>query len=447
MDSSRFSSTGASSTTLPLTTLRSSDRGDQAELGPGRVRTLPSPQPLPREERGRRDAGQRRPRRRWRGEAALWARPGADRSPRALPPSGPQVTTWPGPISYGRAGRETPRKQSRTLPQRHLGIRGQGLRARDPFPGPARTGGGKTRPWLPASPSPPPRRGRRAPAPPLVAAARLGAARSGLELRAGSLRPRPMSGPGSGAADGGTPATYPPADAIPARAVHPPRSCQSCGHEKREPRSRALTAPLGRRRPGRTKAAHRGRRLLLPRPRGSRDPRYARRKIVATERGCRRRGGWRGGLGAAGNGSGLPRAMDAPGAGSALVQKPRRNRGVLPLSRCRRPAAAMIIPVRCFTCGKIVGNKWEAYLGLLQAEYTEGYGARSGGGEGGLQRGREASLGRPARQGQTPAGRGSRPAGRGGRRHSHPVSGDPGGAFCPRVSVSPALRRTLPPAV
>ncbi|KAJ8333713.1 hypothetical protein SKAU_G00410320 [Synaphobranchus kaupii] len=25
-----------------------------------------------------------------------------------------------------------------------------------------------------------------------------------------------------------------------------------------------------------------------------------------------------------------------------------------------------------FTCGKIVGNKWEAYLGLLQAEYTEG---------------------------------------------------------------------------
>ncbi|MED6287155.1 hypothetical protein CHARACLAT_013504 [Characodon lateralis] len=34
--------------------------------------------------------------------------------------------------------------------------------------------------------------------------------------------------------------------------------------------------------------------------------------------------------------------------------------------------STMIIPVRCFTCGKIVGNKWEAYLGLLQAEYTEG---------------------------------------------------------------------------
>ncbi|XP_006895788.1 PREDICTED: DNA-directed RNA polymerases I, II, and III subunit RPABC5-like [Elephantulus edwardii] len=41
---------------------------------------------------------------------------------------------------------------------------------------------------------------------------------------------------------------------------------------------------------------------------------------------------------------------------------------------CGRPrhAAAIIIPVRSFTCGKIVGNKWEAYLGLLQAEYTEG---------------------------------------------------------------------------
>ena len=30
----------------------------------------------------------------------------------------------------------------------------------------------------------------------------------------------------------------------------------------------------------------------------------------------------------------------------------------------------MIIPVRCFTCGKVVGNKWEKYLELLQAEYT-----------------------------------------------------------------------------
>ncbi|XDB66212.1 hypothetical protein AB1E18_019521 [Capra hircus] len=48
--------------------------------------------------------------------------------------------------------------------------------------------------------------------------------------------------------------------------------------------------------------------------------------------------------------------------------------GVGPPGReaCSSRAAAMIIPVRCFTCGKIVGNKWEAYLGLLQAEYTEG---------------------------------------------------------------------------
>ena len=31
----------------------------------------------------------------------------------------------------------------------------------------------------------------------------------------------------------------------------------------------------------------------------------------------------------------------------------------------------MIIPVRCFTCGKVVGNKWETYLDLLQEEYEE----------------------------------------------------------------------------
>lgn len=31
----------------------------------------------------------------------------------------------------------------------------------------------------------------------------------------------------------------------------------------------------------------------------------------------------------------------------------------------------MIIPVRCFTCGKVVGNKWEEYLSLLQSGKTE----------------------------------------------------------------------------
>jgi len=30
----------------------------------------------------------------------------------------------------------------------------------------------------------------------------------------------------------------------------------------------------------------------------------------------------------------------------------------------------MIIPVRCFTCGKVVGNKYEAYLQLLISEYS-----------------------------------------------------------------------------
>ncbi|OMH80611.1 DNA-directed RNA polymerases I, II, and III subunit RPABC5 [Zancudomyces culisetae] len=32
----------------------------------------------------------------------------------------------------------------------------------------------------------------------------------------------------------------------------------------------------------------------------------------------------------------------------------------------------MIIPVRCFTCGKVVGNRWESYLALLQLDYSEG---------------------------------------------------------------------------
>ena len=30
----------------------------------------------------------------------------------------------------------------------------------------------------------------------------------------------------------------------------------------------------------------------------------------------------------------------------------------------------MIIPVRCFTCGKIIGNKYETYLELMQDENT-----------------------------------------------------------------------------
>ncbi|QDZ24858.1 subunit N of DNA-directed RNA polymerase [Chloropicon primus] len=32
----------------------------------------------------------------------------------------------------------------------------------------------------------------------------------------------------------------------------------------------------------------------------------------------------------------------------------------------------MIIPVRCFTCGKVIGNKWDIYLDLIaNGEYSE----------------------------------------------------------------------------
>lgn len=62
-----------------------------------------------------------------------------------------------------------------------------------------------------------------------------------------------------------------------------------------------------------------------------------------------------------------PRAWARPGRGRCRWRKRLQDLGA-----AAAVAAAMIIPVRCFTCGKIVGNKWEAYLGLLQAEYTEG---------------------------------------------------------------------------
>ena len=33
----------------------------------------------------------------------------------------------------------------------------------------------------------------------------------------------------------------------------------------------------------------------------------------------------------------------------------------------------MIIPIRCFTCGKVIGNKYDKYLDLLNREgYSEG---------------------------------------------------------------------------
>lgn len=29
------------------------------------------------------------------------------------------------------------------------------------------------------------------------------------------------------------------------------------------------------------------------------------------------------------------------------------------------------IPIRCYTCGKVTGNKWERYLSLLSEGYSE----------------------------------------------------------------------------
>ena len=31
----------------------------------------------------------------------------------------------------------------------------------------------------------------------------------------------------------------------------------------------------------------------------------------------------------------------------------------------------MIIPVRCFTCGKVIGNKYETYMSYLATGYDE----------------------------------------------------------------------------
>lgn len=33
----------------------------------------------------------------------------------------------------------------------------------------------------------------------------------------------------------------------------------------------------------------------------------------------------------------------------------------------------MIIPVRCFTCGKVIGNKYDWYIDLLANEYSARY--------------------------------------------------------------------------
>jgi DNA-directed RNA polymerases I, II, and III subunit RPABC5 len=50
-----------------------------------------------------------------------------------------------------------------------------------------------------------------------------------------------------------------------------------------------------------------------------------------------------------------------PGGGK---RGPRRQ----PLGRRLR----MIIPVRCFTCGKVVGNMWELFLEMIKNDHSEG---------------------------------------------------------------------------
>ncbi|KAJ9049160.1 DNA-directed RNA polymerase II subunit L [Entomophthora muscae] len=32
----------------------------------------------------------------------------------------------------------------------------------------------------------------------------------------------------------------------------------------------------------------------------------------------------------------------------------------------------MIVPIRCFSCGKVVGNVWDQYSALIQSGYDKG---------------------------------------------------------------------------
>lgn len=45
----------------------------------------------------------------------------------------------------------------------------------------------------------------------------------------------------------------------------------------------------------------------------------------------------------------------------------KRQRQTQRLSQPRR-SIKMIVPVRCFSCGKVVGDKWESYLNMLQED-------------------------------------------------------------------------------
>ena len=57
----------------------------------------------------------------------------------------------------------------------------------------------------------------------------------------------------------------------------------------------------------------------------------------------------------------IPRALRCPRQGAKADLSP----------GLRGPGSGMIIPVRCFTCGKIIGNKWNTYLELLHNGNSE----------------------------------------------------------------------------
>ncbi|KAG8515704.1 DNA-directed RNA polymerases I, II, and III subunit RPABC5 [Galemys pyrenaicus] len=205
-------------------------------------------------------------------------------------------------------------------------------------------------------------------------------------LQAG--RPRP-AGPGGAAAIAPGPAPHgaaagrgrrgPCAPALPPaarylRAAAPSaRGCQPAGTRNAKHRPERARPPPDAV-AGLYQGGGRGRLPLRPSPGAPLRSEGPRRRGPAAGGGGRRRAA------AAGRGARRGRAararrpplVGAPGrvarGGARGAQKAARRRG----ARTRAGAAAMIIPVRCFTCGKIVGNKWEAYLGLLQAEYTEG---------------------------------------------------------------------------
>ncbi len=66
-------------------------------------------------------------------------------------------------------------------------------------------------------------------------------------------------------------------------------------------------------------------------------------------------------------------AHGARGLGAKRLPGIRRGRGARAGGRARGRAgkrargggARMIIPVRCFTCGKVIGNKYENYMAML----------------------------------------------------------------------------------